>query len=101
MVSGGIKDSFNFYHSQLRINIECAFGILVHRWGCLRKPIPMNITIPRICALVKCLYILHNYCINKRFRGGKSILGDIDSVLLLLYRPATNTGIFERKNKFK
>ena len=25
-VSGGIKDSFNFYHSQLRINIECAFG---------------------------------------------------------------------------
>ena len=65
-VSGGIKDSFNFYHSQLRINIECAFGMLVHRWGCLRKPIPVNISISRICALVKCLCILHNYCINER-----------------------------------
>ena len=29
-VSGGIKDSFNVYHSQSRINIECAFGMLVH-----------------------------------------------------------------------
>ena len=40
--------------------------MLVHRWGCLRKPIPVNISIPRICPLVKCLCILHNYCINQR-----------------------------------
>jgi hypothetical protein len=33
-VKGGIKDTFNFYHSQLRINIECAFGMFVGRWGC-------------------------------------------------------------------
>ena len=65
-VSGGIKDGFNFYHSQVRINIECAFGMLVHRWGCLRKPIPVNVKIPKICALVKCLCILHNYCIDER-----------------------------------
>ena len=29
-VSMGPKDAFNFYHSQIRINIECAFGMLVH-----------------------------------------------------------------------
>ena len=29
------EDAFNFYHSQLRIQIECAFGRLVHRWGLL------------------------------------------------------------------
>jgi DDE superfamily endonuclease len=26
--TGGTKDAYNFYHSQLRIRIECAFGIL-------------------------------------------------------------------------
>jgi hypothetical protein len=32
------KDAFNFFHSSaLRINIECAFGMLVHWWGILRK----------------------------------------------------------------
>jgi hypothetical protein len=34
-VSGGSKDAYNFYHSQLRINIECAFGRFVHRWSIL------------------------------------------------------------------
>ena len=29
------KDNYNFYHSQLRINVECAFGMLVQRWGIL------------------------------------------------------------------
>ena len=29
-VSGGTKDSYNFYHSQLRIQMECAFGMLTH-----------------------------------------------------------------------
>ena len=24
-------DAFNYYHSQLRINVECAFGMLVNR----------------------------------------------------------------------
>lgn len=32
-VSSGGKDDYNFYHSQLRIRVECAFGMLVGRWG--------------------------------------------------------------------
>jgi hypothetical protein len=31
-VSHGPKDSYNFYDSQLRINIECCFGMLVQRF---------------------------------------------------------------------
>ena len=31
----GKKDDFTFYHSQLRINIECALGQLVHNWSIL------------------------------------------------------------------
>ena len=30
------EDNYNFYLSQVRITIERAFGILVHRWGVLR-----------------------------------------------------------------
>lgn len=58
------KDNFNFFHSQVRINIECTFGILVHRWGCLRKPMPMNVKTHKISSLVLALCKLHNYCIN-------------------------------------
>ena len=46
-VSCGPKDAYNFYHSQIRINIECAFGMLVNRWAVLRTPIPINISIKK------------------------------------------------------
>ena len=55
-----------FFHSQVRINIDCAFGVLIHCWGCLWKPMPCHISIPKITALVSCLCILHNFCINER-----------------------------------
>lgn len=61
---GGSKDAYNFYHSQLRINIECAFGILTERWGILRSAMPRGITIKKTTALVICLAKLHNFCIN-------------------------------------
>jgi hypothetical protein len=32
------KDNFNFYQSRCRINVECAFGILVEKFGVLRRP---------------------------------------------------------------
>lgn len=62
----GVKDSYNFFHSQLRIRIECAFGMLTQRWGILRCMIPKNITLKRTVALVMCLARLHNYCIDER-----------------------------------
>jgi hypothetical protein len=63
-VSGGTKDSYNFYHSQLRIRIECAFEIWTHRWAILRSPIPVNVSIKKSVALVIALAKLHNYCID-------------------------------------
>ena len=65
-MSSGPKDAYNFDQSQLRINIECAFGILVHRWGVLHKPIPVNISIKRISQLVCALCILHSFCIDEK-----------------------------------
>ena len=38
----------------------------MHKWGCLRKHIPCNVKLPKVCALVKTLCILHNFCINEQ-----------------------------------
>ena len=77
-VSSGSKDDFNFFHSQLRIRVECAFGMMVFRWGILRSAIPLNITISKTIALVHALAKLHNFCINEQesdpnFSGDNSI----------------------------
>jgi DDE superfamily endonuclease len=65
-VSGGTKDSYNFYHSQVRIRIECAFGMLTHRWAILRSAIPTNVPIHKTVALVVALAKLHNFCIDRQ-----------------------------------
>ena len=59
------RDAYNFYHSQLRINIECAFGMLVQRWGFLKKKTPRMYTIKKVIATVSCLCKLHNFLIDK------------------------------------
>jgi hypothetical protein len=64
-VSGGTMDSYNFYHSQLRIRIECAFGMLTKRWAILRSAIPVGVTVAKTVALVLALAKLHNYCIEE------------------------------------
>ncbi len=75
-VNSGGKDDYNFYHSQLRINIECCFGMLVHRFGCLRKPMPTNFTIAKISSLVLALCKLHNFLIDARDETPKAVEKD-------------------------
>jgi hypothetical protein len=60
----GYEDAYNFYHSQLRITIERAFGVLVHRWAILRAP--LMIPLPKVAPLVECLVRLHNFCIDEK-----------------------------------
>jgi len=62
--SGNTQDAYNFFQSQLRINIECAFGMLVHRFGMLRKPFPVGVSIDKTNAALLALCKLHNYCID-------------------------------------
>ena len=59
------EDNYNFYHSQLRIRVECAFGMLVQRWGILRMAMPRNLSVAKIVALVVALAKLHNFCIGE------------------------------------
>ena len=80
------KDVYNFYHSQLRINIECSFGILVARWGILRRALSSNFTVKKIVELVECLCRLHNYIIdseNEPELPGLSLAEDNLSTIVL------------------
>eukprot|EP00978_Attheya_sp_CCMP212_P000318 scaffold644_cov32-Attheya_sp.AAC.2 len=62
--SPGVEYAYNFFHSQLRITVERAFGILVHRcWGILRKALSCSAS--RVGPLVMCLCRLHNFCVNE------------------------------------
>jgi hypothetical protein len=61
-VRAGPKDDFNFFHSQLRINIERAFGMLVKKWAVLQKPLPCQMGPHKQMALTIALCQLHNFC---------------------------------------
>ena len=57
-------DDFDFYQSSNRMAIECAFGILIRRWGVLWRP--LNQRFDRRSALLFALMRLHNFCISER-----------------------------------
>ena len=58
------QDNYNFYHSQLQIKIECAFGILVQRFGYLRKKAGGNETYYVESNGNCCLYVSHTQLVN-------------------------------------
>ena len=60
------RDAYNFYHSQLRIRIECAFGILTQRFGFLRKRAPARHKMKKVMAIVSSLCPVHNWLIDQR-----------------------------------
>ena len=60
-------DNFDFYQSSNRMAIECAFGILVRRWGVLWRPLSQKFD--RRAPLVAALMKLHNFCITERLQN--------------------------------
>lgn len=63
------KDSFNFRHSNSRITIECAFGILQNRFGMLRRKI--DTALARAKDLVFVCMAPHNLCIDAQLRDDR------------------------------
>jgi hypothetical protein len=62
---GGTRDAYNFYHSQLQINIECMLGHFVQRWGILWMVMPQNVSLAKTTAMVMALAKIHNYCTDE------------------------------------
>ena len=63
-VTSTVHDGFNYFQSQLRIVIEQAFGMLIHRQGVLCWPLSNKMGIKRQIQLVICLCNLHNFIID-------------------------------------
>lgn len=64
MITPGSNDDFNYEQSRLRINIECAFGELVRRWGILWRPLEM--AFDKRTAVIGACCRLHNFCVDRR-----------------------------------
>lgn len=60
------KDAYNYFHSNTRITIECTFGILIQRWGLLRRKAPKGYPIAKVIATFVCLCKLHNFLIDQQ-----------------------------------
>ena len=81
MQSSGDKYNYNYFHSSLRIKIECAFGMLVARWGVLRSAISAKIGLKKTPAMVICLCKLHNYCIDSRIKRAQEAEESLQQVV--------------------
>ena len=53
------RDSYNFWQSHARINIECAFGMLVRKWLILSRGI--DIDLEHAVVVINACCLLHNY----------------------------------------
>ena len=61
---GYAKDSYNFYHSSCRINIECAFGELVMRWGIFWRSLQFDLK--KCQKIIMVCMLLHNFILENR-----------------------------------
>ena len=69
------RDDFNFYQSRCRINVECAFGLLVQRFGVLRRP--MRCKLERVVLVVSVCMKLHNILIDDRMHMNQPMARDV------------------------
>ena len=64
--AGSMQDSYNWALSSLRMNIECAFGELIRRWGVLWRK--LEVRHDRCASVIACCMRLHNICIDRRLQ---------------------------------
>ena len=86
MVGGEYKRTYNFYLSQLRINIEMAFGRLTNKWRIFHKD--LQTALPRTKDIVMCFARLHNYIIDTE--GDKNATFEDNSTIPVCH--TTNEG---------
>jgi hypothetical protein len=58
------EDAFNFWLSNSRINIECAFGEIVMRWGIFWRKLVFDIQ--HVGKIVTAAALLHNFLVDER-----------------------------------
>jgi DDE superfamily endonuclease len=62
--SRSIEDDFIFWHSSSRINIECAFGEIIMRWGIFWRKLLFSLK--DVGKIVNAACLLHNFIVDER-----------------------------------
>jgi hypothetical protein len=63
-IEGETKDTFNFWQSNARIRIECAFGELVMRWGIFWRSFRFDLS--RSGKVINAAMLIHNFLCDER-----------------------------------
>lgn len=80
---GSFKDSFNFFHSSMRIHVEQTFGIITARWRILQSPLAFGLG--ATLASIEAIFLLHNWCLENKDKSDENLdleSGDESSVQL-------------------
>jgi len=68
----GRMDNYNFYLSQLRINIECCFGMIIEKFPILQTVL-LTPKLSTACKTFMVCCIIHNLCIDERLADGDTV----------------------------
>mmetsp|Transcript_9184 Transcript_9184/g.11788 ORF Transcript_9184/g.11788 Transcript_9184/m.11788 type:complete len:412 (+) Transcript_9184:50-1285(+) len=88
------SDDFNFEQSSMRMPIECAFGILVRRFGIFWRPLAVRAD--RRTKVIECCMKLHNYCIDRRIELS---LRELSGMTEILPGRWARTPVFDRDGR--
>ena len=58
------KDAYSFFSSQVRIQVDMAFGLLTTKWHLLKQP--LGVSLSTAADILECISCLHHLCINMR-----------------------------------
>jgi len=81
------RDDFNFCASQLRIQMEMAFGMMQSKWSVLQRPVACRLK--NVLLVAQAVGCLHNCCINERLEAN----GDIDTEAMPLRARGDGTNL--------
>ena len=75
------KDAYNFYLSQIRIQVEMMFGRFVNKWRIFKRPLQVHLK--NVGKVFLCAICLYNFCVNEGMANLDAALnnGEIEGVV--------------------
>jgi len=70
-IVGESKDNFNYWHSNARIRVECAFGEIIMRWGIFWRTLKFDLDVHG--RIINAAMLLHNFLIEERMQSQENI----------------------------
>jgi hypothetical protein len=98
MITPMNDSDYDFYQSSNRMAIECAFGMLVRRWGVFWRP--LEVEFDRRAPLVGAAMRMHNYCIDRRIGMEMTEVGPCTLIQPKVWMPTPAFDTFGRPIDF-